>query len=127
MHIKLTRDYPIRGERRRKGEVVEVIDASAAWLIGQGIAIDAAGGSETDNSGSETDNSGSETDNSGSETDNRQAQIEAAIRDLLESDPERTDEEVWTKAGKPDVKALELLLGLDISAAERDAAWESVA
>jgi len=113
MHIKLTRDYPIRGERRRKGEVVEVIDASAAWLIGQGIAIDAAGGSETDNSGSETDN--------------RQAQIEAAIRDLLESDPERTDEEVWTKAGKPDVKALELLLGLDISAAERDAAWESVA
>lgn len=106
MHVKLTRDYPIRGDRFRAGQVVEVIDATAAWLIGQGIAVAADGDTEV-------------------EPDGRQDLIQAAIRDMLESDPNKEDESLWTKGGKPDVKALASLLGYEISAAERDAAWEA--
>jgi len=68
----------------------------------------------------------SESDNGNAETDARHALIVDAIRDLLEADPERADDAYWTKSGKPDVKALETLLGFDISAAERDAAWDEV-
>ena len=42
-----------------------------------------------------------------------------AIRSLEPGNPTH-----WTKAGKPRVKALEERLGYDISAADRDAAWQ---
>ena len=35
-----------------------------------------------------------------------------------------TSETAWTKDGKPQVVALERALGYDISAADRDAAWD---
>lgn len=47
--------------------------------------------------------------------------IEAAIG-ILEF---RGDKAAYTKSGKPRVRALEAVLGADISAAERDAAWKS--
>lgn len=56
----------------------------------------------------------------GDETD-RKALIVAAIGGL---DP--ADKALWTKGGKPSVKALEKVLGLDITEAERDAAHEAV-
>ena len=112
MHVKLTRDYPIRGDRCRKGQVVEVIESTAQWMIGNGIAVAV--------------DVESESDNGNSESDTRHDQIVAVIRDLIDSDPEKADETLWTKSGKPDVKALEALLGFDISAAERDAAMAKV-
>jgi len=72
------------------------------------------------------DHSSSDNGDGNSEPESRHALIVGAIRDLLEADPERADESTWTKSGKPDVKALESLLGFDISAAERDAAWDEV-
>jgi len=47
--------------------------------------------------------------------------IEAAIRQLDPDNPMH-----WTQAGKPQVYALEEILGYQISAAQRDAAWEVV-
>lgn len=47
--------------------------------------------------------------------------ITDAIRALEPVNPEH-----WTKAGKPRVKALEERLGHDISAADRDAAWQEI-
>lgn len=44
-----------------------------------------------------------------------------AIRALTPGNPEH-----WTKAGKPRVRALEAQLGFDISAADRDAAWQEI-
>lgn len=35
-----------------------------------------------------------------------------------------TDESLWTKSGKPDVKALETILNEQITAADRDQAWD---
>jgi hypothetical protein len=49
----------------------------------------------------------------------------AAIRDAIAQLPPG-EAGHWTKAGKPEVAALERITGLtDISAAERDAAWEA--
>ena len=50
----------------------------------------------------------------------RQAEIAAAI-DRLDPD----DRALWTKDDRPQVAALEAALGYDITAAERDAAWEA--
>ena len=47
--------------------------------------------------------------------------IEAACARL-----DRADASLWTRAGVPTTAALEALLGRDVSAAERDAAWAAV-
>ena len=47
--------------------------------------------------------------------------LEGAIRSL-----DREDESLWTRDGKPRVDALERALGYDITAADRDAAWEAL-
>ena len=44
--------------------------------------------------------------------------IVVAIQSLDEVDPE-----LWTKGGKPQVSAIEAVLGWEISGAERDEAW----
>ena len=51
----------------------------------------------------------------------RLAAIRGAIRTLPVSDPA-----LWTKSGAPQVSAVEHVLGEDITAAERDAAWARV-
>ena len=52
-------------------------------------------------------------------------ELQAAIRGAIEAlDPANAS--LWTKGGKPEVKALEARLGFDISAAERDEAWTAV-
>jgi hypothetical protein len=47
--------------------------------------------------------------------------IEAAIAKLDPNDPKQ-----FTASGKPQVDALEHVLGRQVSAAERDAAWDKV-
>lgn len=113
MKIKLTgTNLVVNGETIADGGSCEVGDAEAKALIDRGLAKPDDGREE-------------EAGESGADAD-RHAQILAAIRDLLEADPDRADETVWTKAGKPEVRAIEELLGFDISAAERDAAWEEL-
>ena len=54
-------------------------------------------------------------------TDDSSMTIADAIRSLDTDNPEN-----WTGAGKPQVSAIEAALGRDITAAERDAAWNEV-
>ena len=48
-------------------------------------------------------------------------QMDAVAAAIGELDPD--DEGSWTKSGKPEIKALEALLGADLTAAMRDEAW----
>jgi len=110
MKIKLTgTNLVVNGETVADGGSCEVGDAEAKALIDR-----------QPHDGREED-----AGDAGADAD-RRAQILAAIRDLLEADPDRADESAWTKSGKPDVKALESLIGSPVSAAERDAAWHEV-
>ncbi len=53
----------------------------------------------------------------------REARILEAIRGLIEQDPEKAEADLWTKDGRPEVKALRDATGLtDLSASERNAA-----
>ena len=38
----------------------------------------------------------------------------------------KDDEDLWTGSGKPNVNALEAVLGYAVSAAERDGAWDTI-
>ena len=82
------------------GEPVELTKETAAPLLADGVVI--AGAKRP-------------------EGDALQAAIRAAIEALDPANPE-----CWTKGGKPDVRALEKVLGFDITAPERDAAWAAV-
>ena len=99
---RLTCHYRHRGLRLAPGAVVELGPDEAA-RIGAALA-------------------GSDSAQEAPAGDSRQTDaIAEAIRAL---DPGAAD--AWTKSGKPDVRALEQRLGYDITAAERDAAWEQV-
>jgi len=105
MKIKLTgTNLVVNGETVEDGSRCEIGEAEALALIDRGLAVPDDGAAEP------------------SSDDDRHALIVDAIRDLIESDPERADDSIWTKSGKPDIKALESLLGFDVTAAERDAA-----
>ncbi len=52
----------------------------------------------------------------------KEVDIDEAIDAIAHLDPD--DNDCWTKTGKPQVGPLEDYLGYDISAADRDAAWE---
>ena len=56
----------------------------------------------------------------------RLAAIKDAIRRLTDMDPEKTKEGVWRTNGRPEVKALEVVLGWDLTAQERDEAWAAL-
>ena len=82
------------------GEPVELTKETAAPLLADGVVIAGAAKPQGD-------------------------ELHAAIQDAIgRLDP--ADSTKWTKGGKPDVKALEKLLGFDITAAERDSAWAAV-
>ena len=49
------------------------------------------------------------------------AGVGSVVAAIGELDPD--DAGSWTKSGKPELKALEALLGADLTAAERDEAW----
>ncbi len=85
------------------GDVRDLPDPSGERWLRRGAAVEVTDDAATD------------------EEPSREQAIEDAINNL-----EVGHEDHWTKAGKPEVKALEAALGFDISAAERDAAWESV-
>lgn len=51
-----------------------------------------------------------------------QSVTELLLQAIAGLDP--NDEEQWTKAGKPEVLALRAAMNMDITAAERDRAWE---
>ncbi len=116
MEIKLTGTrLMVNGEPVDDGDRCDIDEAEATALIARGLAVPADGESEAQD--------GNADDVSDEE---RHTLIVGAIRDLIESDPEKGDESSWTKSGKPDVKALESLIGSPVSAAERDAAWQEV-
>ena len=54
-------------------------------------------------------------------TDDSPEARQAIIDAIGQLDPDNS--QAWTSGGKPDVAALELVLGYDIDAADRDAAW----
>ncbi len=54
-----------------------------------------------------------------------QPRLDMLVTAIGELDPNQENDENWTKSGKPQVSALEALLGVtDISAAERDEAYD---
>ena len=55
----------------------------------------------------------------------REEQIVEGVKAMMAEDPEKGQAALWTKAGKPEVKAIEKMVGFDITAAERDAAWDA--
>lgn len=71
-----------------------------------------------DGSDGETEDPDAPEGGDGGETDDP---IVVAIRGL-----DAGDASLWTKGGKPQVGALEVALGYEVTAAERDAAWEIV-
>ena len=77
------------------GDPVELADDIAAALLADGVVLEPETAAQ-----------------------DRKARIIAAIGELDPDNPEH-----FTKGGKPEVKALEAILGFDITAAERDAAW----
>jgi len=54
-----------------------------------------------------------------------EALTQAISEAILTLDPE--NEDAWTGGGKPSVHALSAVLGYEVTAAERDAAWAAVA
>jgi hypothetical protein len=56
-------------------------------------------------------------------TDGTPPTLAEVINTMDRDDPQRTNQDWWTKAGKPEVAFLESVLDADVSAAERDAAW----
>jgi hypothetical protein len=90
------------------GDIIEVPDAEAAVYCGYPDQFALA---ESGDSGEET--------NAPTDEGERIEAIRGAIDELDED-----DEDAFTAAGKPQVSALQAVLGYDISAAERDQALE---
>lgn len=103
---RLTCDLWIDGEFVPTGALVELSDERAAELA-EHLVVRSPGATEP----------AGEVDEA--EAVNEADEIVAAIGQL---NPENPDH--WTKAGKPDVAALEAILDRDISADDRDAAWQ---
>ena len=109
MKIKLTgTSLNVDGQLIEDGCVCEVDDKSAQALIDRELAVEHDGSEDPAQDGGE-----------------RADLIRQAVLDMMESDPEREDETAWTKSGKPDVKALSDMVGFEVSAAERDAAFDA--
>ena len=60
---------------------------------------------------------------SGSNDSQRPEDPDTVILEAID-ELDRNNPELWTRSGKPQVSALEAVLGFDINSAERDAAWE---
>lgn len=86
---------------RQEGETIELDEPSAAELIALG-AVEAVKDAAPDPA-------------------ERAAVIQAAIANLDKENPEN-----WLKDSRPVVNALSAVLGFTVSAAERDAAWQSI-
>lgn len=103
MKVKVMRNTRARGKILEAGKEYELEDTDAKYLIQIGKA-EVPG----------ADNADTPLDS------DRLAEIVLAI-DVLDSD----NKDLWTGEGKPQVKAIENELGFDITADERDAAWEA--
>ncbi len=106
------------GRRWEVGEAVSLTDDDAEALLESGVveatAEAAAAGQAASSTGSQE---------GGVPEASREERLRAAI---IELKPEDKDPEQWTKSGKPEVRALESMSGLeDVTAAERDAAWSA--
>lgn len=89
------------GPEYKKGQKVKMNQASADHFIRRGLALE-SGKVPKD-----------------SKIDDRESDIIEAIGMLKEGKKEH-----WTQGGKPEVKALEEILGHDITAKERDEAFD---
>lgn len=95
------------GKDYREGDLIPLSTEEAEALLEAG-AIEAAGDGKDDDA----------PDAGG---DDPLAEIARAIRSL-----DRDNPELWTGSGKPRTDAIEAVIGRDISAGERDAAWELI-
>lgn len=59
--------------------------------------------------------------------DERRAAIIDAMHRMLFDDPGRDNQDLWTKSGKPEVRALLAITGLKITARERNKYWVTLA
>jgi len=115
---------PIYDGQRRYGPgdeiVLDIAPDDALFSCGVIEPVAAAAGSRTESSGDPARDADAKRDAGPAQTD-RGVRLLAAIGTLLPDNPDH-----WTKKGKPEVRALESLSALaDVSAAERDAAWDA--
>lgn len=103
---------PIKGVDERPGESVEMSAELAGPLLKCG-AITRFAPPE----GSVADSAGE------APAEMPVSPVHAAIQAMFDEDPEKQNPEFWLKNGKPEVKEIQRRSGLELSAAERDAAW----
>ncbi len=115
MKIKLTgANLVVNGETIENGGNCDVGEAEAMAMIDRGLAVHSDGVEETSH------NDGDLSD------EQRRVLIVETIRDMAQMDPDRQQAGDWTKSGLPDVRVVSDLVGFDIAATERDAAWKVV-
>lgn len=118
MKIKAIITLNVNGKDHAPGAVVDVAEDEAKRLIERGFAV--ANGQEkaaaTSTNPAKTDT----TPPAGGTGGKPAPTIEDIVEAIAGLDPAKD----YGKNGKPNVEAIEALLGADISAAQRDQAWE---
>lgn len=119
MKIKAIITLSVNGEDHAPGAVVDISDAEAKRLIARGFA--AAHGVEKSASASTGGNTQNpETPPAGGSNGGKPA---PTIEDIVEAIAALDPAKDYGKNGKPNVEAIEVVLGADITAAQRDQAW----
>ena len=116
MKIKAIITLNINGEDHAPGAVVDIADAEAKRLIARGFA--AAQGQEK---AATTTPAKTETPPPAGGSGGKPA---PTIEDIVEAIAGLDPAKDYGKNGKPNVEAIEALLGADITAAQRDQAWD---
>ncbi len=120
MKIKAIITLSVNGEDHAPGAVVDIADAEAKRLIARGFA--AAHGTEKSTPASTGGNTQkNETPPAGVGNGGKPA---PTIEDIVEAISGLDPAKDYGKNGKPNVDAIQALLGADITAAQRDQAWD---
>lgn len=120
MKIKAIITLSINSEDHAPGAVVDIADDEAKRLIARGFAV--AHGTEKSapaSTGGSTQKT--ETPPTGGSNGGKPA---PTIEDIVEAITGLDPAKDYGKNGKPNVEAIEALLGADITAAQRDQAWD---
>lgn len=122
MKIKAIITLSVNGEDHAPGAVVDIADDEAKRLIARGFATvqgaEKAAPASTGGNTQKTETPSSGGGNGGKPTPT----IEDIVEAIAGLDPAKD----YGKNGKPNVEAIEALLGADITAAQRDQAWDII-
>lgn len=119
MKIKALITLSVNGEDHAPGAVVDIADDEAKRLIARGFA--ATQGQEKAAAATPAASGGQKTETPPAGGGGKAA---PTIEDIVEAIAALDPAKDYGKNGKPNVEAIETVLGADISAAQRDQAWE---